>query len=689
MSFDVERLYSLLPAVYRIRDAQIAEQQFGDPSQPGPLKALLAVIAEQTAVLEDNLDQLYDDLFIETCAEWVVPYIGDLVGSRGTQVFPGSSFTERGFVANTIGYRRRKGTAAVLEQLARDVTDWPASVVEYYKLLATTQYMNHIRMDNLAVASLRDSLALEAIKTPFDKIARTADVRRIQPLRGKYNIPNIGIFLYRIGNYPITDAPAFRLDSRRWLFDALGRDTHLFNNPEPETEITHLAEPANVPMPLARRAVDANIDAYYGVDNSFSLVVDGSAIKSSQVKICNLSDDGPNWAHAPIDKIAIDPLLGRIAFPTNQPPPNSVRVNYFYGFSAEMGGGQYARETTFVLNGTPVVVPDDATKIQKALDLSTASDGIVEIRANNYFIEPLLITAGSAHGRLTELRANEEHRPVIVLGFNDSVMVVGGDESEVTLNGLLIVGGSIRIPFLDKKGNPNQLKLLRLRHCTLAPGAIPTINGIAFQNAETRLHVKLPGVTVEIDNCILGPIRAIDSATIKISNSIVDAGHPTEIAYAGLGDSGNAAPLTVENTTIIGQVHTRLMTLASNTIFHSALKKTDTFAAPVTSERLQQGCVRFSYVPPGSRLPKQYQCQPALSGDPARVRPIFTSSRFGDAAYGQLAIQCAVEIQQGADDGSEMGAFHNLYQSQRESNLRASLDEYLRFGLEAGIFLAS
>ena len=36
-------------------------------------------------------------------------------------------------VAHTIGYRRRKGTAAVLEQLARDVTGWPAArVVEMH-----------------------------------------------------------------------------------------------------------------------------------------------------------------------------------------------------------------------------------------------------------------------------------------------------------------------------------------------------------------------------------------------------------------------------------------------------------------------------------------------------------------------------------------------------------------------------
>jgi hypothetical protein len=82
-------------------------------------------------------------------------------------------------------------------------------------------------------------------------------------------------------------------------------------------------------------------------------------------------------------------------------------------------------------------------------------------------------------------------------------------------------------------------------------------------------------------------------------------------------------------------------------------------------------------------------CQPAKPEDATRVRPVFTSLRYGDAAYCQLSPACAVEITTGADDQVEMGAFHNLYQPRREANLRAALHEYLRFGLEAGIFYAS
>ena len=218
MTFDAQRLYELLPALYRIRDLEAAA-----PAQEGPLKALLSVIAEQVAVLEEDLEQLYDDQFIETCAEWVVPYIGDLVGTRSLFVFPGATFSQRAQVANTLAYRRRKGTAAVLEQLARDVTQWDARVVEYFQLLATTQYMNHIRPGHVTTPDLRQWEPLERIGTPFDGVARTVDVRRVEHGGGRHNIPNVGIFLWRLASVSVTDAPAFKVDDRRYRFDALGQ----------------------------------------------------------------------------------------------------------------------------------------------------------------------------------------------------------------------------------------------------------------------------------------------------------------------------------------------------------------------------------------------------------------------------------------------------------------------------------
>ena len=53
-----------------------------DAEQGYPLQALLRVIAEQVNVVEDDIAQLYDNWFIETCEDWAVPYIADLIGYR-------------------------------------------------------------------------------------------------------------------------------------------------------------------------------------------------------------------------------------------------------------------------------------------------------------------------------------------------------------------------------------------------------------------------------------------------------------------------------------------------------------------------------------------------------------------------------------------------------------------------------
>lgn len=736
MSVDVNKIYELLPAVYRIRDAELAQQVAlleGVP-QDGPLKALLKVIAEQVAVLQEDLEQLYDDQFIETCAEWVVPYIGDLVSARRVFVFPGARFTERAFVANTMAYRRRKGTASMLEQLARDVTGWNANVVEFFQLLATTQYMNHIRLENESFAEIRYSEPLEFVSTPFEKLAHTVDVRRISSRRGKYNIPNIGIFLWRINSYSITNGPAFRLDDRRYFFDALGNNTQLYNKPETETEITHLAEPINVAMPITRRVLDRRLDEYYGVKgddpsdqlksilihvNDKPVLTDPAVVHSPPVEklsdliqVCDLSDVTDSsgnvigWAHQPADRISIDPALGRIAFPQNQPPPQRVRVSYNYGFSTEMGGGEYNRASTFSKLKRIIRVPTDQPDINAAINAlvtelsgSPLDGGAIEIErpktssASDYHDLNVNITVPAT--KVIEIRAADQHRPVVRL--SGDLLISGAGEGELLLNGLLISDGTLRL-----QAN-SELRRVRLTHCTIVPPdrSPSTSPPSDFDELLPALLVESPDVSIEFESCISGAIGAVDGAHVFIRNSIVDAGGETRLAYGDVSlfstssppspDSieQSGAPLQIVNSTIIGKVSTLTMELASNTIFFADLETNDVWPAPVYAERLQAGCVRFSYVPPGSRLPRLYRCQPADVNDATRVRPVFTSLIYGDAGYCQLSQVCAVEIREGADDQAEMGAFHDLYQPQREANLSASLGEYLRFGLEAGIFFAS
>jgi hypothetical protein len=688
MSFDLEKLYSLLPAIYRIRDAE----------KGGPLKELISVIAGQIAVLEENLNQLYDDQFIETCSEWVIPYLGDLIGYYTLNAdIPKTNM--RAEVANTIRYRRRKGTASMLEQLARDVTGWNARVVEFFALLASTQYMKHIRPENTSIASIRDWEPLERLNTPFNTVPHTVDVRRIKSKRGYFNIPHIGIFLWRLHAYPLTQSDAFPIDKRCFLFSPLGNNTQLFTMPQTEDEISHIAEPVNVPAPLSRRILDRYLNDYYGKGKS--IFIEGFN-DVSKISICDLSE----WPSSlPAGKeIALDPVLGRFYTKDSQNKPPAV--DFHYAFSADIGGGEYERASTFknelLENGGKLIrVPDDEPTIKKALN-ALAGNGVIEITDSRCYEEKLM--KNFTIKQRIELRAANGKRPSIKL--KNDFIINNGKGGEFYLNGLCISGGKLSV-----KG---ELDRIDINHCTLVPGISLLLNGEPEHPDTPCLEVKSSNIKIVIDNCITGGIRVGDYSIVTVNNSIIDSNSENNIAYDWAGSNGTGGELNIENCTIIGKVRTFLVKNASNTIFYSRTKQGDGWDAPVISDVRQDGCMRYSFIHPDALTPQRYHCQPdtvvkqaaenAKKVNPnisdndikkisekiiMQMKPVFSSLKYGAPEYAQLHFSCPDEIRSGADDESETGVFHDLYQPQREMNLNVRLEEYLRFGLEAGIFYES
>ncbi len=725
MSFDTQTLYELLPAVHRIRDSELAasmraslltaaeqieldtlealpapsseEQQrlntLREKANRGPLESLIAVFAEQICVVEENLEQLYDDLFIETCADWVVPYIGDLIGYESLHSVVPKVASPRTEVAHTIALRRRKGTALVLEQLARDVTGWDACAVEYFQHLITTQYMNHTRPQNLQSPDLRRGNPLEWIGTAFESTNRTVDVRCIESGRGLHNIPNVGLHLWRIQAYPHRESPAFRAASRLYRVSPLNHDLPLYNGPVAEDTITHLAEPVNVPWPLSRRRLDRDLTRYYGkqasagapLDNpspSLILTVDGTVIERDHINICNLSDEAGSWAHTPAPDgfYAIDPELGRIALPADAPDPTDVRITWHEGFSADIGGGEYERGSSLPNPDTPPVqVPNDHPTIAAAL-IAIGGNGVIEITDNGRYNETLSIEV-IADGSV-EIRAVNGRRSVLDL---TDLTITGFDNSTCILNGLLLIGAPLEVP--DTTGNV--LARLKLIHCTLVPGIALTTGGAPVLPDDPSLRLAIASVETEIERCIVGGIRSHERGSLSATDTLIDATDPDHVAFAAMNNENPGAALSLVACTVIGKVHTSEMGLISNSILLATLTAGDTWTAPVRAVRKQIGCVRFSWLPFESIVPARHRCQPDPEQEAQHITPRFTSLHYGTPAYGQLTGSTPVEILRGADDESEMGVFHHLYGAQRETNLRIRLAEYLRVGLRAGIFYES
>lgn len=678
-----DRLYALLPAIHRIRDAE----------QGYPLRELLSVIAEQVAAMEENLAQLYDDQFIETCAPWVAPYIGDLIGYRSLHGVVPNVASPRADVANTIRYRRRKGTAAMLEQLARDVTGWPARAVEFFQLLGWAQHMNHVRPQAHYAPDLRNWAALHWRGSAFDTLAHTVDVRRISTGAARHNIPNIGLTLWRVRAFPLTRSPAVEDPDigggLRFRFNPLGVDMVLYNTPETEAEISHLAEPGNVPLPLARRWLKAHRDDYYGPGKSLWLELEGSPpqlVAGHQIHVCDLSDirDGGGnviaWAHQPVagsGAVAIDPVLGRIAFADI--PASAPLVSFHYGFTIAIGGGEYERGDP-AIPVMPVQTIQGGVALQPALD-TVQDGGTVEVRDSYRYIETPAITVNA--GRTVVLRAINGTRPL--LAADGEIALDLGAEATLILDGWVIQGGTlVMAAFADA-----QPRYLVLRDCTLVPGPRTQSDGSPPQADDPGLVVHHAFARIELERCITAPLHIAEEAEISLRECIVDATAQDLIAFRGPGADAliPGGALTLESCTVIGKVHSRELTLASDCLFVAALAAGDSWKAPLWVERRQQGCIRFSYIPPGSRTPHRYRCQPE-EGD-QQTRPHFTALRYGDPGYCQLLQVTSDRIRRGAHDESEMGVLHGLYQPQRETNLHVRLEEYLRFGLEAGLIYGS
>jgi len=208
MSVPLVPLFDRLPEIYRTRDAE--------QSPPDQLRAYLAAIEESFGALHENIAQLYEDLFIDTCDDWVIPYLADLLG---TTHLKGEPRTLRADVADTIALRRRKGTLGAIERLAVNLTGWACRGVELRENLGWSQHLNHQRPDAGGVppygadhitrfdvprggtAPIRDPAALALLGTPFDNFAYTADVKPAIDDARHINLPNLAVFLWRLAAY--------------------------------------------------------------------------------------------------------------------------------------------------------------------------------------------------------------------------------------------------------------------------------------------------------------------------------------------------------------------------------------------------------------------------------------------------------------------------------------------------------
>ncbi|HEX8194149.1 MAG TPA: hypothetical protein VF552_14740 [Allosphingosinicella sp.] len=717
-----EALSALIPAYYRRLDAA-HPAAIGDA---GPLRALVDLLAGQSGIVEEDIARLYDEWFIETCSDWVVPYIGALIRAR---MLPSATADgQRRFVANTIAYRSRKGTVGVIEQLARDVAGWPALAAESFRGLALNQSLLHVRRGQGAFADLRNPARASAAGGPFDAFAHRVDVRR-PGLRGaRWSIPAIALFLWRQQAALLQRVEAAPEPAAPWLFhaDPEGRARPWLNWARTDSDVDQRAREAELPVLLRRRVLADELRGHRLVADPLDYLrpeqpafridvqdVAGGAwrqIEPARIRVVNLAgasaalvrpDDAmparDGGALVPKTELLVDPGLGRIAVPTGVPVPAAVRTDHLLGFGAEIGAGPFDRNAELramietIGGGAPVSWQAGVKKDR------------LDVPAENLFG-----TVAAAVAAWNALPAGP--RVGLILIEDSARHDLGGGTLAVTLkNGSGLIVAAARWPF--DGAEPLADRIGRFEASALRPhiagklsvkatgAARLGLSGLLHSGGFHILAGKLtrfvaahcsfdadapltagpnPELAMTLDHCLCGPL-ALDARIpeLALDSTIVQAG------ASGVAIAAEGARTTIQSSSLFGRVDPIREIWASSSLF------TDV----VMARRTQAGCVRFCYVPPGSRVPRRYRCQPehAVKGgaEPKRVRPHLVSLDRASPWHGQFHPLAHPALRTGGEDGGEIGAFRSPSSALNEANVDATLDEYLRLGMAAGTLIAT
>jgi len=494
------------------------------------------------------MDRMWADQSIETCDDWVIPYLGDLLGTN--LVTNLDARAQRLDVAKTIHYRRRKGTIEILEELALDVTGWTAHVVEAFRRLGRTRHgldpaigpagfpqpsaddtaPQLLRTEGLVglltggpaggLADLRAAHGATLANTPFDESFHTADFRAGRGAAGHFAIPNLLVFLWRLISFPVVAGTPVAVSGcpGQYVFDPTGRQVPLF-----------LPAPS-VPDDFAGSWTPAR-----------EWQVPGPLTSSLEAAITGTGPTGPSYPDADVPPryslgegwqlTSIWPEIGRFAVAPS-PPPGPLTVGYQYGFSSMIGAGPYDR----VLLGNPPAAAGPETVVSGGTGLDAAlveagTAGTVTVGDSRTY--PALADVGSPADPIASLlvRAGPGTRPVLRPPAPGPAQWIftGGGGADLVLDGLTVSGCDVVL-----RGS---FDTVRITACTVDPGtSAPGSPPIATAAdgaplAPCRIFVEADpagggGVIGQLlaDHCILGPVRTRFGGsveTLTITDSIV------------------------------------------------------------------------------------------------------------------------------------------------------------------------
>jgi len=242
------------------------------------------------------------------------------------------------------------------------------------------------------------------------------------------------------------------------------------------------------------------------------------------------------------------------------------------------------------------------------------------------------------------IQAAEGQRPILDLVWVSPTTWNGKPLRRITLHGLYL-------RLVDTVSIPLPAEEVVLRFCTVAESHQSLTAGSTYawyMSWVTQVHVW---------RCVTGPLELLGPGVLRVEDSVVGSLD----AHEGRCE--------LERVTVLGDTHVR--TLDASEVL---------FAGPVNVENRFEGSIRYSRVPlaPASQLPRQHRL---VEGGEVR----FVSGDRHHPGFARLAADTDTRVLHGAEDGSELGAFHHARLAQRYEALEQRLEEYTPAGLTSSL----
>lgn len=366
-----------------------------------------------------------------------------------------------------------------------------------------------------------------------------------------------------------------------------------------------------------------------------------------------------------------------------------IAEGYHYGFAGPVGAHPIAREL------------EAATRSESGGGVLAAplqNGEVLELEDSRTYT----LTIHRAHPLTNAaLQAKGDQRPYVKLVSDDGsagdaanlrpAVGVSGETRSFRLEGVWVgsepgVRPDILIERASPAGSGFDWDEIVLRGATVDPGGT---RGDGTMITPLRLRILGRVHRLIIDQCIVGPILVeqlsdcSESGFVEelvIRDSIVDA-LPFNELLSPINPINAIDCVTgrvvLERVTVLGNVDVALIE-ASDSIILGTL----------SALNQQASCLRFSAVSPGGSLPRMFEVfGPGNPGELVPETPIipafFSSLRFGDPGYATLSVVAPIEISQGAENGSEMGAFSSLLRPIHLNSIQNKVDEFKPAGVIA------